>query len=728
MSDDYSDIPMEELFRAEAEGQCTSLANDLLEVEKAADPAPILERLMRAAHSLKGAARIIGVGEAVKVAHSMEECFVNAQKKNEAPSCAAVDVLLRGVDLLKRLSGVIPGAVPSEIEVAEFSAACKNLPTGESPARQQPQPSKATAAELSASATERRDVRLDAERLDTLLGYAGQALVTANPDDREVHSLRFALRQLQATLSEAVRTGDETHRMALLRQGLGGVQNSQALLSAATESADLRGRRLLNLCSKIYNETLAARMRPFGDITSGLRRMARDLARDLGKEVEIEVSGEDTEVDRDLLDRLDGPLSHLIRNALDHGLETPDERVTKGKSPGGWLQISARHQAGWLVVSIADDGRGPDLERIKKAIVRRKLAAEELVERMSEAELLEFLLLPGFSLKETVTEISGRGVGLDAVRAMAHGTGGGLRLGRHEAGGFLSEIILPVSLSLVRSLVLRIGGDFFALPLSRVDRVLHVSPEDIHAAAGRQHIFVDGEQIQIMSAAQVLELDDPGVSVDRTPVVIIPGPEGKLGLTFERFEGQRELSIQRLDARLGGVQDVSATSLFDNGEPVIVLDANDLAVTATNFSSGTRYRPLTAGVSKIEEIVRRILVADDSLTVRELERKLLAGRGYHVETAIDGADAWNALRVGAYDLLVTDIDMPRLDGVELVRRVRADARLRDLPVIVVSYKDREEDRARGLEAGADFYLPKSSYQDQSLLNAVLELIGEPVAT
>ncbi|CAN5317100.1 Wsp signal transduction system sensor histidine kinase WspE [soil metagenome] len=727
---DWSNMSMEELFRAEAEGQCQTLSDDLLALEKASEIAPLLEELMRAAHSLKGAARIVGLDAAVKVAHVMEDCFVRAQKLNLPPDGAATDQLLKGVDLLRQIGGITPGT-PSADQLDEFVQDCQAIRFEQS-ARADP-PSSPSPDPVSAAPVEktgrggRRDLRVDAERLDSLVALAGQAAVASRTEEGYFSAAQAALRRVEAALAEAVRTDDAARRRSLIGEATGVVAQAQSTLIHSAETFDTRGRRLARYCDRLYEETLACRMRPFGDIAPGLRRLARDLARQLGKQVRVEIEGEDTEVDRDLLDRLDGPLSHLIRNALDHGLETPEEREKTYKEPEGCLHISARHQSGWFVVTVADDGRGLDRESITGAILRRGLAVPEHVAQMTDAETMEFLLLPGFSLSENVTEISGRGVGLDAVRVMAYGAGGSLRLSRREMGGFQVEVILPVSLSLVRALIVEVAGDFFALPLTRVDRVLEVAPEDIHAASGRQHFFLDGERIEILSAAQVLELEETAASTTHAAVAILQGPGSRLGLVFDRMVGQGELSLQRLDSRLGHVQDVSAVATLQSGEPVVVLDVNDLVISATNFSSGTRYRPLAEDQRPDARAALRILVADDSLTVRELERKLLAGHGYEVDTAVDGLDAWNALREGSYDLLVTDIDMPRMDGIELSKLVRSHARLRDLPIVVVSYKDREEDRARGLEAGADYYLPKSSYQDESLIKAVQELIGEPLA-
>lgn len=721
-SDDLSNFSMEELFRAEADGQCQTLTSDLLALEKSANPAPLLESLMRAAHSLKGAARIIGQDDAVVVAHAMEEIFVAAQKSQIPPGPAVVDILLGGVDLLRQLSGLQPGK-PSAEAISQFKEACENPTAEQVPVKATPQVS--SPSEQIVPAVERRNVRLDSERLDNLLGLAGQATVASQPNAAPFAPLQSALRKLQRCLSEASREQAESRRASLLNQAATLTSHAHALLVETSEAHDRRARRIALLNQRIYNETLACRMRPFGDITPGLRRLARDLGRELGKEVDVEILGEDTEVDRDLLDRLDGPLSHLIRNALDHGIESPELRLARGKSAAGKLTLRARHQAGWLVVGLSDDGAGLDDNAIRAAIVRRGYASAEHAALMSETEVYEFLLLPGFSLREEVTEISGRGVGLDAVRVMAYGAGGSLRLQKLPGSGILCEIILPVSLSLVRALLVGIGEDVFALPLGRVDRVLQIRPEEIQAAAGRQHFYLEGERVELLSAARVLELAASAETA--CAAVILHGPEGKLALAFDRFAGLKELSVQRLDPQLGRVQSVSATALLDDGTPVVLLDANDVAITAANFSAGTRYQPLEGTSAARQQATRRILVAEDSLTVRELERKLLANQGYLVETAVDGADAWHALRAGTYDILVTDIDMPRLDGIELCRLIRADARLRDLPIIVVSYKDRPEDRNRGLEAGADFYLPKSSYQDESLLNAVRELIGEAIS-
>ncbi len=678
---------------------------------------------MRAAHSLKGAARIVGNDGAVRVAHAMEDLFVKGQKANAAPGVRTVDVLLRGVDLLRDLS-LDPARPDGGERIERFLGECAGPEVLEPVVPSVLAPIHVPAA-LPEPEQAKKDVRLDAERLDALLALSGQAVVSASENGGGLAGIRAALRSLQTVLGE-LRNSDLTLRQRQLLRQAGALSSSgQSLAAEESERRDLHDRRLLQLCTRIYRETLSCRMRPFGDVAGALRRLVRDLARDLGKEVDLVIQGEDTEVDRDIIDRFEGALSHLIRNALDHGLETPAERLAAGKAPSGRLEIIARHHAGWLNISVADDGRGMNVETIREAVVRRGFSTAEHARQMSDQELSEFLLLPGFSLSERVTEISGRGVGLDAVRSMAYEAGGSIRLGQSAAGGFLCEIILPVSLSLLRAVVVEVTGERYAFPLARIERVVEVSRADVLAIGGAQHVFLDGKKVEIFSAAQVLEVGSGETAGDSIGLVVIPSAQGGIGLAVDRLLGMKELSLQRLDGCLGRTQDVSSAALLEDGEVVIVLDINDLSVTAANFSSASQHRSFFPDDAVGPGF--RILVADDSLTVRELERKLLAAQGYEVDTAVDGADAWNVLRSGKYDLLVTDIDMPRLDGIELVKLIRGNPQLRDLPVIIMSYKERDEDRARGLEAGADYYLTKSSYQDDAILGAVRELLGQPSA-
>jgi two-component system sensor histidine kinase and response regulator WspE len=342
---------------------------------------------------------------------------------------------------------------------------------------------------------------------------------------------------------------------------------------------------------------------------------------------------------------------------------------------------------------------------------------------MNQGELFDFLFLPGFTLKETVSEISGRGVGLDVVHAMVKEVGGSVRVLSQNGNGTRFQLELPLTLSVIRTLLVEIGDEPYAFPLARIDRALKLPKEKIESVEGRQHFTHDGQQIGLVVGNEILELESQ-LSDNEVSIIVLGDKTSRYGLVVNRFLEERELVVRALDPRLGKVKNISAASLMPDGSPLLIVDVDDLIREIENFVSGRRLsRVAQNGAGDQVKPRKRVLIVDDSLTVRELERKLLDGRGYAVDMAVDGMEGWNAVRTGHYDLLVTDIDMPRMDGIGLVTLIRKDERLKSLPVMIVSYKDRQEDRQRGLEAGADYYLTKGSFHDETLIRAVADLIG-----
>ena len=499
-------------------------------------------------------------------------------------------------------------------------------------------------------------------------------------------------------------------------EGLG--ETLETIEEFARGSEDLSGR--------LHHEVLASRMRPLADGIRGFPRLVRDVSRQLGKQAKFEVVGETTGVDRDILDGLEAPLNHLIRNALDHGLEMPDERRAAGKNPAGTIRLEARHRAGMLQIVLGDDGRGIDLERLRAKVVEKGLTTGPMAGRLSEAELLDFLFLPGFSTKEKVTEISGRGVGLDVVQSMVQAVRGSVRVTSQLGKGTRFILQLPITVSVIRALLVEIAGEPFAFPLNRIDRILMLDRQEVRELEGKPHMILDDQPLGLVEAAQVLELPVSPRENGRLPVVVASDRSHRFGVVVDRFLGERDLRVAPLDPRLGKVPNLNSSSVLENGWPVLIIDVEDLIRSIDNLLTGRRLKKLVAAEAAAHEArgPKRVLVVDDSITVRELERQLLENRGYTVDVAVDGVDGWNAVRTGRYDLVVSDVDMPRMDGIQLVAHIKQDPRLSPIPVIIVSYKDREEDRIRGLDAGANFYLTKSSFHDQTFLDTVVDLIGE----
>lgn len=761
-SDDLNDLSLVDLFREEAEAQTAVLTSGLLALERPNAEADQLELCMRAAHSLKGAARIVGLDVGVRIAHAMEDCFVAAQQGRLTLSAEHIDQLLSGTDLLSRIANTPAQDLTAWTNkegphIATWLSAMERLltpgndvamsSTGDqpfvtivaAPATASPaMPPDARDASGKVWVARRDDadrmLRVTAENLNRLLGLAGESLVEARwvkPFAESILRLKRLQRQscnaldaLRNALSTQVL--DEQIEIALATAQRSALECHQALAERLVE-LEMFDRRSLSLSHRLYDETLACRMRPFADGVQAFPRMVRDLASALGKQVRLEIVGETTQVDRDILVKLDAPLGHLLRNAIDHGLESPENRRVAGKPVEGIVRLEARHSAGALQVIVSDDGCGVDLDKIREAVVARRLINREAANALSEAELLEFLFLPGFTMKPTVTEISGRGVGLDVVQDMVKQVRGTVRVSSQSGNGTRFQLQLPVTLSVVRTLLTEIGGESYAFPLASIVRTLKLPTDKIELLEGRQHFDLDGRRIGLVTAHQVLATRETALG-DELSVIVLADLTHAYGLVVDRFAGERELVVQSLDPQLGKIKDISAGALMEDGSPVLIVDVEDLLRSMDKLVSGQRLSKVPSGQARVEEQKRkRVLIVDDSLTVRELERKLLGNHGYDVEVAVDGMDGWNAVRTGHFNLVVTDIDMPRMDGIELVSLINKDPNLKSVPVMVVSYKDSERDRRRGLEAGAAYYLSKGSFHDETLVQAVVDLIGEAAA-
>ncbi|NBA94500.1 hybrid sensor histidine kinase/response regulator [Pseudomonas sp. R5(2019)] len=761
--DQMRDASLLELFALEAEAQTQVLSAGLLALERNPTQADQLEACMRAAHSLKGAARIVGIDAGVRIAHVMEDCLVSAQNGRLYLQPEHIDALLQGTDLLMRIAtpagasigaaqieafelqltalveagartpGTAPAAAPMSLEsLLTLPAEPAPVPAYEPPPAP-PEPEASMDAPKNKRINEggERVLRVTAERLNSLLDLSSKALVETQrlkPYLATLHRIKRmqtqsirALEELKTQLDSEGQRTEVQEAMTLALQLLG---ETRQMMQEQTVALDEFGWQTGQRAQLLYDTALACRMRPFADVLTSQSRMVRDLGRSLGKQVRLDIEGEKTQVDRDVLEKLEAPLTHLLRNAVDHGIESPEQRLLTGKPVEGQIHLRASHQAGLLVLEISDDGGGVDLQRLSRSIVERELSTAETVAQLSEEELLSFLFLPGFSLRDQVTEVSGRGVGLDAVQHRVRQLHGSVSLTQVRGQGSRFHLEVPLTLSVVRSLVVDVGGEAYAFPLVHIERTLELPAEAIVQLEGRQHFWHEGRPVGLVAASQLLNRPAAEGGSETLCVVVIRERDAIYGVAVERFIGERTLVVLPLDARLGKVQDISAGALLDDGSVVLIIDVEDLLRSVEKLLSTGRLERIDRGRRAVSEVQRkRILVVDDSLTVRELQRKLLSNKGYEVVVAVDGMDGWNALRAEDFDLLITDIDMPRMDGIELVTLLRRDSRLQSLPVMVVSYKDREEDRRRGLDAGADYYLAKASFHDDALLDAVVELIG-----
>jgi two-component system sensor histidine kinase and response regulator WspE len=739
---DLSQFSMLDLFRMEADSQTQILTEGLLAMERIKGDASAVESMMRAAHSIKGAAAIVGLEVVVQLAHGMEDAFIAAQYGKLALTPNRVDVLLAGVDLILQASRLQDSGVEAWLaanggqitRTLDSIATIAFLPEPvslQAETEPPPQTSIPTPVPDDAPATASRlPAMKHAQNFDKLLSLASESRINAHQmhpfiqDMQRFKRSQSSLFSLIEQLHETISNGSDA---SLKEKSLLALQKSHPLKQFVLEHiADIEAyeRRLLAVSQGMVDEVLTLRMRPFRDGVQAFPRMVRDLARGMGKDVRLRIVGEDTLVDRDILARIESPLNHMLRNAVDHGMEPPAERLAAGKPESGTIVLEAKHRAGMLSIEISDDGRGVDLEKIRRRVVERKMASAQMAASLSPAELLEFLFLPAFSLKESTTEISGRGVGLDIVHETIRSQNGTVRIESELGSGFRAYITLPLTQSIVRALVTDVKGEAYAVPIVQVERVIKVPQSAIHTLENKQFFDFNGEHLGLVSAAQVLELGETGAISDELSVVVVGSGARRYALVVDAIRGEQSLAVQAIDPIFGKMRDISSAALLDDGEPVLILDVPDLLLSIDKLLHEGGLHQLAKSDQAERRKTKRILVVDDSLTVREMERKLLLGRGFLVDIAIDGIDGWNVVRSGDYDLVITDVDMPRMDGIELVTLIKKDIHLHKLPVMIVSYKDRPEDRARGLSAGADYYLTKGSFHDETLLDAVNDLIGD----
>ena len=662
-----------------------------------------------------------------------------------------IDVLLQSVDLLQGLSQVMEvdilewlaqkaGEFESCYEVIaallppNFSAAgsMSLVRVDQNSALSQSEGQEIATAQTLAIPTD-RVVRVTAENLNRIMGLAGESLVEANwlqpfaDSFTALKSRQLELARLLETIHTTLaNTPINSESQQVLDTARRKAQECREMLTDRLGELELYARRTTNLSDRLYREVIASHMRPFVDGVQSFPRMVRDLARGLNKQVKLEIVGQSTPVDRDILKKLEAPLTHMIRNAIDHGVEPPQERVAAGKPMEGTVRLESFHRGGMLAITISDDGRGIDIDRIRQKIIDRNLGSPKTAAQLSDAEIIEFLFLPGFSTAEQVTEISGRGVGLDIVKSMVQEVGGTIRATSQFRKGTNFYFQLPLTLSVVRTLIVEISGEPYAFPLARVDQIVKLDKSDIYVVEGRQYFTKDGQNIGLIAASHVLDLPEALSSDDAICVVVISDQSNVYGLVIDKFLGERDLVVRPLDPRLGKVRDISASALMDNGLPVLIMDVSDLVQSIDNLLNSGQMRPVDLNKAKKAKgnARQRILVVDDSITVREMTRKLLQNRGYDVDVAVNGMDAWTAIGSNHYDLILSDIDMPRMNGIELVKQIKDHPTFHLLPIIIVSYRDAEDDRIQGMEAGADYYITKSSFHDDTLVNAIVAMIGQ----
>ena len=734
-----SENDFQRLFAMEAEGRLDTLVDELLELEKGGATPEVVASLFREAHTIKGGAAVVGMPHVARVAHALEDLLEEVRRERRGVDTALIDAVLAGVDAIRTL---IPLAVAGqEHEKVAFDAeqrlriAVGGPPVVDDKAAAGPDvtaPAAAPGATPSVRASAAPDVTVPAPSAaapppvapaapppaPAREHHAGDGSVEAHgaADGAAGHAepaRATATEMLQIPvhrIDELVRLIGEASA-ATLRLGSALLERLERDPSGLTEYRDLV--RSLN---ELQELALHARMIPVMSLAPRLRRAVRDLARETGKEVRFETRGDDAEIDRGVLERLADPLLHLVRNAVDHGVESADERRQKGKPAEGTIRLHAMQLGSEVVIAVSDDGRGIDVARVRETAGRTDRSAIE----MDDEAALYLIFRSGLTTTTKVTGVSGRGVGLDAVRASLNAVRGRIEVRSDPGMGTEFRIAVPITMATLRCLVIKAGGQAFAIPLHSVRAVLPSQPSA--TVGGRAMTMLDGRPVPISSLSAVLGTGNGAVG----PAVVLAGLTRSHAFTVDELIDQRDVVVKGLGELLPRMPAVAGAGVQPDGSILLVLEAAGLIERARRMDNGDRSQEAAGGGGHEEPVPHRaasILVVDDALTVRELQRSIFENAGYRVRVAVNGEEALAEISHERPDLVLTDVQMPRMDGFELTEAIRKQPSLASLPVIILTSRGSDEDRRRGLECGADGYIVKSGFDQSALLSAVERLLG-----
>jgi two-component system chemotaxis sensor kinase CheA len=657
-----AEVPVDliQIFREEAVEHLDGIVECLLAVEGGQASSEVTDALFRHAHSIKGNAGMVGLHEASSIANAIEDVLAHARELG-ALSPLLTDPLLHATDALRRAVAGEDGVAATAIQELATGAPDNGIVAEHpSPQRSVVKPERPAAEQSS------RSIRVAAHTVDRMLDTVSETVLHHR---RLEHMLK---RDTQAAQEEAI------------------------------EQEVDRGERLLD---ELQETVLELRMVPLSSITGSLPRAVRDLAAAEGKEVSLEITGAQTQLDRVLLDGMSEALNHLLRNALAHGIELPEVRERAGKPRRGAIELHAEPRGGQVAIEVRDDGGG--------------VSAGALAEGARRGSLVDVLTEPGFSTAESVSEIAGRGVGLDAVKRQVESVGGSLAIETEPGAGTSTTLLLPVTLALLRVLILERGAHRFGVPLASVAEVIAL--ERVMTLGGRTSILVGEKSLALSDLASVLQIETSELP-EISRALVVDATNGRVAIGCEEVLGEQEIVVKPLGSLLAGVPGYLGAAILSDGAVVLILDPAHLVRQAPYTSTATR---AGAGVPALEaRQAPRVLVVDDQFTVRELQRSILRASGYRVEVACDGREALDALGTkDAFDLVVTDLQMPGMDGLALLAAIRADPEHSSLPVVIVTSRGSDEDRKRGAQAGADAYIVKDEFDQQALLQTVERLVG-----
>lgn len=748
-SNDALQQRLRQAFREEATERLQTLADALAMIQQSpVEEAEVIESIFREVHSLKGAARAVSLTQIEQFCQQWENLLSALKHQQLRPTSDHWSLSRKARKAMQQLvedeSAVDRASVAQLGEAFEIAASGESLAKGseaDGGVESSPDPAPVTeAAAVYSTSNAARQLKVDVQRLDSLLFHTEELQQLKLNALDHAQSARDAAREFQAWRRNR-------HDLATAARQLKGRLDEftestqsqlQSLLDLVDWSADFLGqwefrlgywaggseqfaRELVSLTDTMRQEMQHALILPCSVLTEGIPAMVQDIADESGKEVMLRVSGDDLQADKRVLDELRSPLQHLIRNAIDHGLETPQKRREQGKGSHGNLNVAFSQEVGdKFELSIQDDGRGMDRAALKAKALAQGVATADELETWSDEQVNQLVFSSGLSTSEMITDLSGRGLGLAIVQEKVERLGGTVRIESQPGEGTTFLLCLPTTMATYRALLVKIADTMLAIPAQVVDKVVRVPVGDLTTVENRLSLSLDDQVFPVWRLADVLDMSgETSVAGDSwAQLVVLKVGESTFALLVEEVMDDQEITIKSLGQQLKRVRNVLGATLLGDGQIVPLLHPQDLLKSCRR----TQASPLRASDRETDERKARILVAEDSVTSRGLLKTILESAGYEVTTAMDGMEGWNLLKQSQFELVVSDIEMPRMDGFALTKRIRNDRHLRQLPVVLVTALQSPEDRERGLEAGANAYIVKSGFDQSNLLDVIRRLL------
>ncbi len=749
------------MFKVEAQDHLKVISSGLIEIEKSGPgkQAGIVETIYRECHSLKGAARAVNFSHVVTVCQSMENVFAALKREEITSSPGMLDLLHHGLDCISRLVAgeeltlVDKTSIVELVRSLEAATLKPGLSAGEEAgddkarhifpetglAKEEKPPAAGAFAEaktatafeapLSSAPSLSETVRISTEKLDSLLLQAEEMLSVKIATGQIAEELKELNKTLVQWKKERTRRSSSIKAVGLERRkedkGRDGVDSFiasfESRLAGLVKSAEYDQRSFGVMVDSLLDSTKHTLMLPVGSLLELFPKLVRDLARDAGKEVEFTASGGEIELDRRVLEEIKDPLIHLVRNCIDHGIETPVARREKKKPPRGKIGIAAFSRDGKIEIAVSDDGAGIDTLEVKNAALRNGAVTREELDRLSEEEALSLALRSGITTSPIITDISGRGLGLAIVRERVEKLKGGLSIDSRPDVGTTLTMVVPLTIATFRGVLVRVGEHLFFLPSANIEKVSRVKKEEIRTVENRETLLFEGRAISLANLGAVLELrsvEAGSRTEDQYIQVVVLGSAGRcVAFQVDEIIREQEVLVKNLGPQLSRVRNVAGATLLGSGKVVPILNVPDL------MASAVKAVPAFAGAADVRPPTRvSVLVVEDSITARALLKTILESAGYDVTTAVDGIDALTALKTREFDLVVSDIEMPRMNGFDLTERIRADRKLSEVPIVLVTALESREDRERGVDVGANAYIVKSSFEQSNLLEVIRRLV------